>query len=91
MSKINGVNPSAALPPISAPSVAKAPVVKPGTQQEDTVEISPQARLASKLADVPPVRSELIARVKAEIQAGTYETSEKLDMAIDRLMDEQGS
>jgi hypothetical protein len=37
---------------------------------------------------LPAVRTEVVQRVKAEIAAGTYETQDKIDVAIDRLMDE---
>jgi negative regulator of flagellin synthesis FlgM len=52
------------------------------------VEISTAAKLAAKIHELPDVRADLVAQVKAEIQAGTYETPEKIDAAIDRLMDD---
>jgi anti-sigma28 factor (negative regulator of flagellin synthesis) len=33
------------------------------------------------------VRTELVARVRQEIQDGTYDTPEKFDAALDRLAD----
>jgi hypothetical protein len=33
----------------------------------------------------PEVRQELVARVRQEIRAGTYDTPEKLEAAVDRL------
>ena len=33
----------------------------------------------------PDVRTDLVARVRREIQAGTYDTAEKLEAALDRL------
>ena len=50
---------------------------------QDVVEVSPQARKAA--ADI---RSDLVDRVKLEIQSGTYENLKKLDTAIDRMMDD---
>jgi len=41
-----------------------------------------------KARQLPAVREELVQRVRAEIEAGEYETPEKLQRAIDRLMDE---
>lgn len=35
----------------------------------------------------PNVRQDLVARVRLEILAGTYDTPDKLDEAIDRLAD----
>jgi hypothetical protein len=36
----------------------------------------------------PAIRSELVARVRKEIAEGTYETPEKLEKALGRLLDE---
>jgi anti-sigma28 factor (negative regulator of flagellin synthesis) len=33
----------------------------------------------------PDIRQDLVARVRQEIQAGTYDTPEKLRTALDRL------
>jgi len=54
----------------------------------DVVEISTAAELAARIQEVPEVRAELVARVKREIEAGTYETSERIDAAVERLLDE---
>lgn len=35
-------------------------------------------------------RSDLVSRVRNEIAQGTYESAEKLDAALDRLIDELG-
>jgi hypothetical protein len=35
----------------------------------------------------PAIRHELVARVRREIEAGTYETPEKLDAALARLLE----
>lgn len=57
-------------------------------EPRDQVQISLEARLKSLLAKVPEVRQDLVDRVRAELAAGTYETEEKLDTAIDRLLDD---
>ncbi len=36
----------------------------------------------------PNIRWELVERVRKEIAEGTYETEEKLEQALDRLLDE---
>ena len=68
------------------------------TRSADKVEISDQAkhtsgaaqvsRLKELMAEVPDVRADRIAQVRAEIEAGTYETDERINGAIDRLLDE---
>jgi negative regulator of flagellin synthesis FlgM len=54
------------------------------------VDISAAAQLASQLGEVPEIRHDLVARVKAAIAEGTYETPGKLDVAVERLLDEIG-
>ncbi len=51
----------------------------------DRVELSGSARLLAKIAE-NPIRQELVDRVKAEIDAGTYETEDKLDAALEELL-----
>jgi len=41
----------------------------------------------SRLNQEPPVRQDLIDRVRAEIDAGNYLTPERLDAAIDTMID----
>jgi anti-sigma28 factor (negative regulator of flagellin synthesis) len=91
MPEIPSINPSAGVRPVQAtpPTPAKTQA-KATPERGDTVEISPEARLRSVLAGIPDVRADLVARVKAEIQAGTYDTTDKLDKALDSLMDDLG-
>jgi hypothetical protein len=34
----------------------------------------------------PPIRTELVDRIRREIQAGTYDTPEKWEAALDRML-----
>jgi len=54
----------------------------------DRVELSDRARYLSKLAALPDVRTELVDRVRREIQDGSYETDQKLDAAVRNLADD---
>lgn len=91
MAEIPSISSSAGVRPV-APKVSSrsSGSSQPAPEQGDTVEISPRARLASLISQVPEVRSDLVARVRAEIDAGTYETPEKLDIAVERLLDDLG-
>ncbi len=61
--------------------------VKDATSRKaDVVEISEMAQLLSREDQAQGVRQALVAQVKAEIQAGVYETPEKLDAAMTHLM-----
>lgn len=67
-------------------------------RSECLARMNPSERRPMKLADrspaagrVPvaldgPVREDLVARVRAEIEAGVYETSERIDATVDRLV-----
>lgn len=52
----------------------------PVRRGEDSVELSPSARSASRT----DVRTELVDRVKEQIRSGTYETEFRLDVAAER-------
>jgi negative regulator of flagellin synthesis FlgM len=54
----------------------------------DEVSISPEADLLSRVHNLPEIRQERVDQIRAEIANGTYETDEKLDIAISRLLDE---
>ncbi|GHT28400.1 hypothetical protein FACS18942_08780 [Planctomycetales bacterium] len=41
---------------------------------------------ALKVEESAPVRFDLVNRIKKEISAGTYETADKMDIALDRLL-----
>jgi|YNPMSStandDraft_1061717.scaffolds.fasta_scaffold01250_7 negative regulator of flagellin synthesis FlgM len=72
----------ARLDPSARPSPA-API-------QDELTISEAAEALERARQAPEIRADLVARVRAEIAAGTYETPEKLAIALDRLLDEIG-
>ncbi|MFN3167504.1 MAG: flagellar biosynthesis anti-sigma factor FlgM [Phycisphaeraceae bacterium] len=57
----------------------------------DRVQLSEQARLLSKLKQLPEVREGLINSVKSQIEAGTYDTPERFDTAVNALLDDLAS
>jgi negative regulator of flagellin synthesis FlgM len=60
------------------------------TRINDEVDISDAARLVEQLHDLPDIRQNRVDAVRQQIAAGTYETREKLNTAIERLLDEIG-
>jgi anti-sigma28 factor (negative regulator of flagellin synthesis) len=86
---IEGVEPT--IPPVAPQAVTPVAQVPPQAEavvQADTVEISAVARLAAKVHELPDIRADVVERVKAEIAAGTYENDERIDVAVDRILDE---
>lgn len=51
----------------------------------DRVEVSDVASYLSKLKLLPPIRQELVDGIKAQIDAGTYESADKIDAAVEQL------
>ncbi len=45
-------------------------------------------KLAARLRNDAPIRMDLVQRVKEEIAAGTYETPERIEQTVDKLMEE---
>lgn len=78
--------------PINAPHISRSSDSQPtsGTSQADQVDISPAAQLAGQVNDIPDIRADRVATIKAAIANGTYETDDKLNTALDRLLDEIG-
>ncbi len=79
--------------PVSAPH--RLPASQPTTPSRDAapvdqLDISPEADLVSRVREIPDVRSDRVAELRAAIQSGTYETEAKLNLAVDRLFDEVG-
>jgi len=56
----------------------------------DELDISQQADTISRVQDLPDIRADRVAHIRAEIAAGVYETDSKLEIAVGRLLDEIG-
>jgi negative regulator of flagellin synthesis FlgM len=87
MINVNGVQPAGSAGAVEP--VGKAMSAPPAAASQgvsDVVEISLAARLTAKLQEAPAIRADLVAKVKAEIASGVYETPERLDVAVDRLL-----
>jgi negative regulator of flagellin synthesis FlgM len=79
--------------PIGAPHAARVaqPTARPeATQIADEVDISDAARLVEQAQQLPDIREDRVEAVRQQIAAGTYETSDKLNAAVERLLDEIG-
>ncbi len=59
-----------------------------GSVPRDQVEISPLGQMLDSIAQIPDIRHERVEEIRQQIAEGTYETPEKLELALDRLLDE---
>ena len=57
---------------------------------QDEVQISDAAQFVDQARHVPDIRQDRVNQIRAQIAAGTYETDEKLEIALGRLLDEIG-
>ena len=57
---------------------------------QDELEISDVAQLVQQIREMPEVRQDRVNQIRAQIADGTYETDEKLEIALGRLLDEIG-
>lgn len=74
-----------AAPQTSVESTYTSPTYSAPT---DTVEFSSEASLISQVHDLPEIRADRVAELRAQIAAGAYETDEKLNITLERLLDE---
>ena len=54
----------------------------------DQLDISPEADFVAQARELPDIREDRVASIREQIKSGMYETPEKLDMALSRLLDE---
>lgn len=54
----------------------------------DQVDLSPEAEMVGRVHDLPDIRADRVAQIRAEIASGVYESADKLDVAVGRLLDE---
>jgi anti-sigma28 factor (negative regulator of flagellin synthesis) len=89
MSNINGVGQTGNINRLQAPTVAKKPVATEAAQRgADRVELgNVDPALLAKLKN-NDIRADKVADIRAQIEKGTYENDEKLNGAIDKLLDD---
>jgi anti-sigma28 factor (negative regulator of flagellin synthesis) len=85
---VSGAAPIQGAQRIQKPTEVKSPLEVP----QDEVEISAAGQLASKLTDNVDgaLRAERLARIKAEIDAGVFDTDAKLEAALLKMFDQHG-
>ncbi len=56
----------------------------------DQVEVSDMSRYLARLRQVPEIREELVQEIRGQIESGAYDTPEKIESAIDAMLQELG-
>jgi negative regulator of flagellin synthesis FlgM len=60
----------------------------PAIDTVDQLDISSEAKMLSQLKVAGEFRADKVADIRSQIAAGQYETQEKLDVAVNRILDE---
>jgi len=89
MSSVNSVGNNSPIQNITNQPIQKPipAAEKPATSSADKVELSGVSHLLTSLK-ANDIRVDKVASIKSQIEAGTYEDDNKLDVAADRLLDD---
>lgn len=76
--------------PINSPHLRNQPVesASSAASAHDVVQISDAGRLMDMANSLPAVRQDRVDAIRAQIANGSYETADKLNVALDRMLDE---
>ncbi|MFI5454230.1 MAG: flagellar biosynthesis anti-sigma factor FlgM [Isosphaerales bacterium] len=74
-------------PRLAAFNLDGGQAVHAGTPR-DHVEISPLGQMLDGIGQLPEIRHEKVEEIRRQIAADTYDTSEKLELAFDRMLGE---
>jgi len=89
MANVFGVQPPNGMQGVSPLGAAQSkPAAPVAGNVTDTVELSPVGQLAAKIHDASMIRTDLVQHVQSEIKADSYITPEKIDVTVDRLLEE---
>ena len=89
MSSVNNISNNIPVPKIATPVTKKADTADSSSPaaKSDQVQFSGVSHLLATLKK-NDIRTEKVANIRAQIQAGTYETDDKLDAAAGKLLDD---
>jgi negative regulator of flagellin synthesis FlgM len=89
--EVRGLSSASPMSPInrpqSTPGLEKTQPAGP-TSPKDEVEISAVGKMLDDASRTPGIREQRLAEIKAAIEAGTYETPEKLELALNRMVEQ---
>ncbi len=54
----------------------------------DQLDISRDAQYLMQIHGAPDIRAERVADIRSQLETGRYESGDKLNVAVDRLLDE---
>ena len=85
---VSGATPARAVSPTT--SVSQPPTASTVVSPRDQLEISSAGKMLDRLSETPEVRAERLAQIKEAIENGAYDTDEKLEAALSKMIDSMG-
>ena len=79
--------------PLSAPHGARSTQSTASADTapiQDELNLSDTAQMIDQVRQTPDIRQDRVSALRSQIASGTYETHDKLDVAVNRLLDEIG-
>ena len=83
---VPGVGPSQGPGEVRKAGRGAPPASPKSADKADSVEISGAAQFKAALGQVPDIRADKVAQIRDQIKAGDYLTDDKINKAIDRLL-----
>lgn len=74
--------------PTQSTQISSLDSASPAFRASDHVEISEMGRLLDQISRLPEIREEKVAEIRQAIASGVYETPDKLELAVERLLRE---
>lgn len=72
------------VPAASQPASEATGYVRP----PDELTLSSVGQMVAKLQDLPDIRADKVEQIRAQLANGTYDVDARLDLALERLMDD---
>lgn len=89
--EIRGLGSAGSSLPVSPLQPARASALEGPAQTlrgSDQVEISDMGRILDEISRLPDIRHQKVAEIRQAIASGVYETADKIDTAVERLLEE---
>ena len=83
---IHGVQPMQ--PQADVAPVQETQLAESSIQPTDELALSSETTMLSQVHQTPDIRMDRVAEIRSQIANGTYETMDKLDIAVGRMIDE---
>jgi anti-sigma28 factor (negative regulator of flagellin synthesis) len=90
MGSVQGSSPVRSTAPATPATPARPAETSGISAPKDELQISEAGQMLGRLSETPEARAERIAQIKEQIDAGEFDTDEKLEAALSRMFQVHG-